>query len=325
MGQVFAMATVPGTIVCNLQSILSITRKPILSGRLYHKAPTPPTSANTRQEQSNAITTPVAKGINSLTLDKVRHHVVCRTDDHTTPILVYDYSGQVVDEVTTCSAIADGEFRGIAIDTKRNVYITPTEGYIVRTPITGSNNGGPGFESISVHGDLKSVAYLEEEDVYVIIDQSLNKVMKVDASTGHVTGTFGSHMSCPWEVTTGQIADINNNTTCIMVSDQDDACVHLFALDGTFLRSYSCGSMKSPWGVCVNPAGHVLVADSEANRVLAYSSCGDDVTRACDVMGEGKGHRQVKTWYMDYDCDEGVIVIGDYQTFTLINRRNKDN
>jgi DNA-binding beta-propeller fold protein YncE len=70
-----------------------------------------------------------------------------------------------------------------------------------------------------------------------------------------------------------------NSSNQLVVTDDIKHQVHMFARDGSHIRSFSGpgssdGQLTYPYGVCVNSAGHILVADFNNHRISMFDNDG---------------------------------------------------
>jgi len=84
-----------------------------------------------------------------------------------------------------------------------------------------------------------------------------------------------------------------NSSDQLVVTDAGMHQVHVFARDGSHIRSFGSqgsgdGQLSRPRGVCVNSKGHILVADCRNNRISVFDNEGKFI-RKFNNDGSGDG------------------------------------
>jgi DNA-binding beta-propeller fold protein YncE len=84
-----------------------------------------------------------------------------------------------------------------------------------------------------------------------------------------------------------------NSSDQLFVTDESKHQVHVFARDGSHIRSFGSqgsgnGQLWVPYGVCVNSKGHILVAEYGNHRISVFDSEGNFV-RKFNNDGSGDG------------------------------------
>lgn len=148
--------------------------------------------------------------------------------------------------------------------------------------------------------NCRAIAFGPDHHLYVCSGSS-NQVLRYDGVTGAFLGVAasGQAMSGPVGLSFGP--DGNLYVGCALSNR-----VYAFRTDGTFIRSYLCGSFSNHVGTVFDRAGRLLVAQSVSNVVLAY----DPVTGAClGVVASGNGLSI--PIYMTLDSD-GNLLVGSF-------------
>jgi uncharacterized protein (TIGR03437 family) len=190
---------------------------------------------------------------------------------------------------------------GVAVDSAGNLYIADSGNYRVRkvsggviTTVAGS--GGPGYPLVgdngpAVHAQLNPVGVAVDSggNLYIAdvgndrIRKVSNGVITTVAGTG-ATGFSGddgpatsAHLDEPW----GVAVDATGN---LYIADTDNSCIRkvsnrvITTVAGTGTQGFSGDNgpatnaqLNSPWGVAVDPAGNLYVADRNNNRIRKVS------------------------------------------------------
>jgi uncharacterized protein (TIGR03437 family) len=190
---------------------------------------------------------------------------------------------------------------GVAADSAGNLYIADSGNYRVRkvsggviTTVAGS--GGPGYPLVgdngpAVHAQLNPVGVAVDSggNLYIAdvgndrIRKVSNGVITTVAGTG-ATGFSGddgpatsAHLDEPW----GVAVDATGN---LYIADTDNSCIRkvsnrvITTVAGTGTQGFSGDNgpatnaqLNSPWGVAVDPAGNLYVADRNNNRIRKVS------------------------------------------------------
>ena len=218
------------------------------------------------------------KNIYGLAVDSVRERLVVRRSDTTAPITVYDFQGQQLQVLgKDVDGIAGGG-QGIAIDTKRDLYILPmADGSLV----TMDMNGIVIDEIKLLKTTLNGAAYCETE-FYVTSSIFPHKIYLIDPNTKQKVASFSPNTTFNYTryVHSCQFTSGGVTKPVIVVSDKNDHCIKVFNISGHLLHTYGKagrgdGELKSPYGVCIDPGGRIIVCDSDNNRVASFWSEGD--------------------------------------------------
>ena len=123
---------------------------------------------------------------------------------------------------------------------------------------------------------LSGIAYCEEKDVYVVGDTRNSYLWKIDAEKGVAKsmgkkGT-GHKIQSPWYVSHLHTA---TGECFIFASDRFSNCIHMFTIDGSYVRQLGCGGMgdgqlDQPFSVCSDTLGEVFVCDGGNHRLVSY-------------------------------------------------------
>eukprot|EP00048_Salpingoeca_helianthica_P005039 m.83515 g.83515 ORF g.83515 m.83515 type:complete len:550 (+) comp13449_c0_seq3:846-2495(+) len=120
-----------------------------------------------------------------------------------------------------------------------------------------------------------------DKDFVLVTENGASQVAVIDvANSQQIVYSFGSdRLKQPWGIA------ITDNT--VYVADNITKSVHVFSVGLTPPQSHQHlgeigeGSLQSAWGVCVDSAGRVYVADNAANQVLVFE--GNSVIRTIRV------------------------------------------
>ena len=219
----------------------------------------------------------VGDATHGLALDRVRERLVVRRNDTTAPITVYDFQGQKLQVLgKEVKGIAGSKYQGIAIDTKRDLYILPVRnGCLITMDMNGTIKDRIQVIDRSLHG----VCYTDQ-DMYITSSIKTQKIYMVNPSTKLTCADFSptTTFSDPYFVHYGQCEAGVGSKPVIIVSDWDNDCVKLLDYSGHLLYMYGKegepgsgdGELHCPEGVCTDPRGRVIVCDCDNSRVVSF-------------------------------------------------------
>ena len=222
------------------------------------------------------------KNIYGLAVDSVREILVVRRRDTTAPITVYDFQGQQLQVLgKDLEGIAGNAWQGIAIDTKRDLYILPmTKGSLV----TMDMNGTVFDEMKLIDNTLCGVAYCDT-DFYVTSSTDPHQVYLIDPNTKQKVASFSPNTTFnhPYNVHSCQFTSGGVTKPVIIVSDYINHCIKVLDMSGHLVHTYGkegkagpgYGELYCPYGVCTDPGGRIIVCDRANNRVVSFWSQGD--------------------------------------------------
>ena len=138
------------------------------------------------------------------------------------------------------------------------------------------------------------------DEVLYMVDSGSHRVQKFTL-TGEYLGQFGSRGSGEGQFNTphGICSDERGQ---LLVADNDNDRVQVFTVDGTFVRSVSCGDSSGPFDVAVDNSGKIHVTLNSSNCVAVYSSYGerlstygDDCTSPAGITIDAEGYCYVSS------------------------------
>ena len=215
-----------------------------------------------------------------------RRRLVVRRNDATAPITVYDFYGhqlQVLGKDVKGMAYdrAPGSYyydQGIAIDTKRDLYLLPmVDGSLVTLDMNGTVKDRMNVTDYSLCG----VSY-SDQDMYITCSYYVctKCVHKTDPNTKLTCTLFTptTKFRFPCHVSSGQYDTGGGMKPVVIVSDWYCQCIKLLDYSGNLLHTYGnelnaghgSGELDTPWGVCMGPGGRVIVCDHGNNRVVSF-------------------------------------------------------
>ena len=240
--------------------------------------------------------------VRSIALDTKRLRVIVRTNEDSGPIKLYDYQGKYQSCLGRDLGLIERDNRGIAMDTKRDLYVVPIRKALLRITLDGT------LESEKhVPKYVAGVAYSRSHDVYVFT--ASNKVYMTDADTKEAVTSFKPRVSFnhPWNVTCGVISGFNDNKPVIAVSESGACAVKLLDFTGNLLHTFGgSGKLNQPWGVSPGPGGRLLVCDQYNYRVEGFWSQGDNKET---IVGKKQGVVK-RPMYVTCDPIERLLVVG---------------
>ena len=222
------------------------------------------------------------KNIYGLAVDSVRERLVVRRKDTTAPITVYDFQGQQLQVLgKDVGGIAESLYQGIAIDTKRDLYILPmTKGSLV----TMDMNGTVIDEMKLLDESLYGAAYCDT-DFYVTSSTTPHQVYLIDPNTKQKVASFSPNTTFngPYNIHSCQFTSGGVNNPVIIVSNQGTHCIKVLGMSGHLLHTYGKEGQAGqgdeelywPWGVYTDPGGRIIVCDWSNSRVVSFWSEGD--------------------------------------------------
>ena len=237
------------------------------------------TKQNTRKpfgELKQISTFNTGKGTLGLVIDSKRQRLVVRRTDTKAPITVYDFQGQQLQILGTgVTNITGANHQGIAIDTKRDVYILPmSDGSLVTMDMKGTVNNRIQVTNTGLHG----VAYTDT-DFYVTSSGNPHKVYTINPKTQQKVASFSPNTTFnnPFNVSSGQytpgrvvypvITVSNHHSHCIQVLDMSGHLLHTYGKEGQ--QGQGDGELQYPWGVCTDPGGRLIIGDTNNYRVMS--------------------------------------------------------
>ena len=216
----------------------------------------------------------VGNGTWGLVVDSVRERFVVRRNETTAPITVYDFRGQQLQVLgKDVEGIAGSGGQGIAIDTKRDLYILPmTNGSLVTIGVNRNVTNKITITDKALHG----VSY-SETDNYVTSSNNTNKVYIINPQNKQILTTTET-LSSPFNVHCGLITCKCEATPVIVVSNYSNHCIKVLDMSDHLLHTYGKegqagqgeGELSYPWGVCTDPGGRIIVCDQANNRVVSF-------------------------------------------------------
>ena len=224
----------------------------------------------------------VGNNISGLAIDSYRERLVVRRNDTTAPITVYDFQGQQVQVLgKDVEGIAGSNWQGIAIDTKRDLYILPmTNGSLITMDMNGIV-----MDTIKViDKTLYGVTYCET-DFYVTSSNNPHQVYLIDPNIKQKVASFSPNTTFryPYNVHSCEFTSGGVTKPVIVVSDCNNHCIKVLDLSGHLLHTYGKegksgwgdGELHNPYGVCTDPGGRIIVGDRDNYRVVSFWSEGD--------------------------------------------------
>ena len=213
-----------------------------------------------------------------LAVDSVRERLVVRRKDTTAPITVYDFQGQQLQVLgKDVEGIASTDRQGVAIDTKRKLYILPMEdGSLVTMDANGIVQDRIKVMDETLHGICYS-----DQDMYITSSVNTDMVYMVNPNTKQICKDFCPTTTCtfsfPYNVSSGQYDPGDGTKPVIFVSDCFNHCIKVLDYSGNLLHTYGKEGkgdeeLYLPEGVCVGPDCRVIVCDINNNRVVAFYS-----------------------------------------------------
>ena len=224
----------------------------------------------------------VGTSIYGLAVDSVRERLVVRRKDTTAPITVYDFQGQQLQVLgKDVEGIAGDNGQGIAIDTKRDLYILPmTNGSLLTMDMNGKV-----IDTIKVIDKLLYGVTYCETDFYVTSSIDPHQVYLIDPTTKQKVASFSPNTTFdrPVIVHSCQFTSGGVTKPVIIVSSHGNHCIKVLDMSGHLLHTYGKegkagqgdGELCYPCGVCTDPGGRIIVGDYFNNRVVSFWSEGD--------------------------------------------------
>ena len=224
----------------------------------------------------------VGENIYGLAVDSVRERLVVRRKDTTAPITVYDFQGQHLQVLgKDVDGIASTYNQGIAIDTKRDLYIVPMgDGSLVSMDMNGTV-----VDRIKlIQSTLYGAAYCQT-DFYVTSSIAPQQVYLIDPNNKQKVASFSPNtkFNHPFTVHSCQFTSGGVTKPVIIVSNFGNHCIKMLDASGHLLHTYGkegkAGQgdreLYNPFGVCIDPGGPIIVCDWSNNRVVSFWREGD--------------------------------------------------
>ena len=170
----------------------------------------------------------VGNNIYGLAVDSVREKSVVSRQDTTAPITVYDFQGQQLQVLgQDVEDVAGSKYQGIAIDTKRDLYILPmTDGSLVSMDTNGLVK-----DKIKVTDcTLLGVSYIETA-YYVTSIFNKNQVYIINPETNKILTTTVT-LTQPYNV------HCDEATPVTVVSNWGSHCIKVLDMSGHLLHTY---------------------------------------------------------------------------------------
>ena len=234
----------------------------------------------TNLNKTNGFT--IGNNVYGLAIDSYRERLVVRRQGTTAPITVYDFQGQQLQVLgKDVEEIALSNCQGIAIDTKRDLYILPmTNGSLLTMDMNGIV-----MDTIKViDKPLRGVTYCQT-DFYVTSSDTTTQVYLIDPNTKQKVASFSPNttFSNPKNVRSCQFTSGGVTKPVIVVSNCSNHCIKVLDMSGHLLHTYGKegksgqgdGELYHPWGVCTDPGGRIIVGDYYNYRVVSFWSEGD--------------------------------------------------
>ena len=224
----------------------------------------------------------VGNKIYGMAVDIFRERLVVRRKDTTVPITVYDFQGQQLQVLgKDVEGITWSGYQGIAIDTKRDLYILPMiDGSLVTMDMNGTLSG----KMTVADKKLNGVAYCDT-DFYVTSSASTHLVYLIDPNTKQKVASFSPNTTFnkPYNVHSCQFTSGGVTKHVIVVSNWESHCIKVLDMSGHLLHTYGKegkagqgdGELNKPEGVCIDPGGRIIVCDKANHRVVSFWSEGD--------------------------------------------------
>ena len=139
----------------------------------------------TNLNKTNGFT--IGNNVYGLAIDSYRERLVVRRQDTTAPITVYDFQGQQQQVLgKDVEGIAGSGYQGIAIDTKRDLYILPmTNGSLLTMDMNGIV-----MDTIKVIDKLLYGVTYCDTDFYVTSNTDPHQVFLIDPNTKQKVASF---------------------------------------------------------------------------------------------------------------------------------------
>jgi len=126
-----------------------------------------------------------------------------------------------------------------------------------------------------------AVAHSDDESMLIVVVDDINKKVKVFDDVGQlqleISPDGRRRLVDPWDVAVLRQQRPTTSTQGVagryVVSDRGARDVKVFSVAGEFVSSFG-PHLSTPWGVCTNAAGQVLVSDSEHRTVFVHDSAG---------------------------------------------------
>ena len=186
----------------------------------------------------------------------------------------YDASGRYLRQ------IGEGLFtrpHGLRIDPAGNIWTTDVGSHVVLKLSPAGRvllvlgHKDQGAEGDWVFNRPADVGFDDAGNIYVADGYGNSRVVKFDA-TGKFLTSWGH-----WGTGAGEFrlthAVVVDHAGRVYVGDRENARIQVFDTNGTFLEQFSAG-VGNPFGLVLEPNGHLLVTDGGYDRIVELDSHG---------------------------------------------------
>ena len=228
-----------------------------------------------------------------------------RRQDPTTPISVYDSSGQLLKVLGVgIKGITGHGCRGIAVDTNRDVYIiTMADGSLV----TMDTHGGCIQVTYKVRDKRFHGVCYSDLDLYITTQDKFGscQIFLLDPKHRQNIRSFTpeSYIKQITCFACGNVTIDDHTRPVIMVTDSSSVCVKLLDYNGHLIHTYL--GLSSPSGVCTDSAGHMIVCNQMANQVVSIGPKGNRNSTEVLVTGD-----LVQPIYVSCLHDSRILFVG---------------
>ena len=198
----------------------------------------------------------VGQKIYGLAVDSGRERLVVRRNETTAPITVYDFHGQQLQVLgKDVEGITGTEHQGIALDTKRDLFILPVSNGSLRT----MDIKGTIIDKFKlIDSSLYGAAYCET-DFYVTSSTNPQQVYLIDPNTKQKVASFSPNtlFNSPLNVHSCEFTSGGFKKPVIIVSNRGSDCIKVLDMSGHHLQTYGKewmdgagdGQLDHPWCV----------------------------------------------------------------------------
>ena len=176
-----------------------------------------------------------ANNVRDVTFNPAKSQFVVKTSDSTDPIKVYDLKGNKRAQFGGSIVGLSGDGR-LSIDSHRDLYLAACDGHLTTVTMYGHRN-----DRIDMKGcDLRGVAYIKQNDLYVVSDVTKHKISLIDPRTKSIVRSFGSKGTRPgqFDIPISITTYTDQGNPIIVVSDFNNHRVQLLDLYGTPLDTF---------------------------------------------------------------------------------------
>ena len=241
--------------------------------------------------------------------------LITRTDDE---VHVFDPVG-VLESKLGIGKLTDSDksysLTGISFDTKRDLYLLPmNDGTLVTMDTDGNVKNTIKVTDASLHG----ISYSNHGDLYVTSSAGgdyggTDQVYVVDPNTKQTLETFKPTTTFKFPLAVHCDLDLNTDKPVIFVSNHGDNCIKVLDYTGTLLHTYTGKStgikpLCSPYGMCTDPEGRLLVCDCGDKRVVAFWQI--DGTDQCETLITADTIGDTSPWCVYADSLTGKVYVG---------------